>query len=405
MSSQKPEIYIFAGPNGSGKSSYLSKQVPFGTIILDPDKIARQLAEARGLSPEEVQEAVYNDNSIKLRAMRELTRLMKDALEDGQSFATETALNNSRTYKDLIMKAHDNGYKVHLWYVGTESAETNMERVTLRLSQSGHGVPYKDVVKRYEGSLESLKQFVDMADEAKIYDNSITGDGINPKLMLCIENGKTVYEAPKKTMPRWVKENVHYLPEIIKELQESRKEAIKITQELTGAGIITDAVPEKSYDGKIIAVTDKYVIQQSAQITKHGEPIIVLHRKEDLLVELSPNDSVTIRALRNENKNTTKSSTRQEALDLARKLLGAEVPIVTDAMSNITYENQIIGATDDGRYAIMRLSDNQAVIHKLAPGQTPPEIGKRAALTTDANGLSTAMPRENERAQTRGVKR
>jgi hypothetical protein len=140
-------------------------------------------------------------------------------------------------------------------------------------------------------------------------------------------------------------------------------------------------------------------------ITKHEEPIVVLHRKENLLAELSPGDSVTIRALRNESKNTTKNSTRQEALALARKLLRAEFPIITDAMPDTTYENQVIGATDDGRYAVMRLSDNQAVIHTLAPGQTPPEIGKRATLSTDTNGLSTAMPRENERAQTRGVKR
>ncbi|GHV41985.1 hypothetical protein FACS1894187_24000 [Synergistales bacterium] len=117
MSSPKPEIYIFAGPNGAGKSSYLAKQVPFGTVIFDPDKIAQKLAEEKGLSPKEVQEAVYNDNTINFDAMRKLTRLMKDALKDGQSFATETALNHSKTYKDLIEKAHENGYKVHLWYL------------------------------------------------------------------------------------------------------------------------------------------------------------------------------------------------------------------------------------------------------------------------------------------------
>ncbi|GHV42044.1 hypothetical protein FACS1894187_24100 [Synergistales bacterium] len=55
--------------------------------------------------------------------------------------------------------------------------------------------------------------------------------------------------------------------------------------------------------------------------------------------------------------------------------------------------------------AITRISDNRAVIHELAPGQTPPEIGEKATLKSDANGLSTVHSRDNEQAQTRSVKR
>jgi uncharacterized protein (UPF0332 family) len=167
-----------------------------------------------------------------------------------------------------------------------------------------------------------------------------------------------------------------------------------------------------NYRGVILHVDQ----EQGFSVQQTGNNTLVIHKHDRLPLIPEKGDNLQInykfdggkaeiRALRNENKNTTKNSTRQEAKALAKKLLGAEVPIVTDAMSNTTYENQIIGATDDGRYAIMRLSDNQAVIHTLALGQTPPEIGKRAALSTDANGLSTAIPRENERAQTRGVKR
>jgi hypothetical protein len=100
-----------------------------------------------------------------------------------------------------------------------------------------------------------------------------------------------------------------------------------------------------------------------------------------------------------------KSDSHQQAYALARQLLVVEPAVVTDARAGITYENQIIGATNDGRYAIMRISENQAVVHKLAPGQTPPEVGKHARLTTDVNGLSTIQSRDNEQTQRRGAHR
>jgi hypothetical protein len=108
---------------------------------------------------------------------------------------------------------------------------------------------------------------------------------------------------------------MYYPPEIINELRASRKEAIEITRELTGKEVIvTDAAREKSYKGKILAETDRYVIQQSSQLTKHAEPMIVFHRKDDLLAELSQGDAVVInykfdgkaeiKGLPDENQNT-----------------------------------------------------------------------------------------------------
>jgi hypothetical protein len=101
----------------------------------------------------------------------------------------------------------------------------------------------------------------------------------------------------------------------------------------------------------------------------------------------------------------TKSDNHRQAFEFARQLLTSDPVIVTDARPNAIYENQIIGATDDGGYVIMRLSENQAVVHELAPGQMPPEIGKNAKLTTGANGLSIVQNLDNEQAQTHGVKR
>jgi hypothetical protein len=96
---------------------------------------------------------------------------------------------------------------------------------------------------------------------------------------------------------------------------------------------------------------------------------------------------------------------RLQAFDLARKLLSVEPAIITDARPNVIYENQIIGLTEDCQYAIMRISANQAVIHTLAPGETPPEVGKIVALAVDSNWLSTVRNKDNEQEQARGIKR
>jgi predicted ABC-type ATPase len=248
-----------------------------------------------------------------------------------------------------------------------------MERVAARVSKSGHGVPQADVVKRYEGSLESLKKFVGMADEVRIYDNSI--EDVDPMLELQIENGKITYQAPE--MPRWVKENVYYSQEAISELQTSRKEAVKAAQGLTGTEIITDAVPEKSYDGKILAVTDKYVVQQLEKLSRHGEPIIVLHRKEDLSVELSPDDIAahkyySLHSLPS-GANTSMDKlvmSRQEAYAEARKntveTLGPK-GIVTKARNDREYTGKIIGFSGEypNKVAVQQITENQAVIHNV----------------------------------------
>jgi hypothetical protein len=95
----------------------------------------------------------------------------------------------------------------------------------------------------------------------------------------------------------------------------------------------------------------------------------------------------------------------KQASLFARQLLNIPHAIATSAMPGRRYEGEILGVTGDKKYAVMRLSENQAVIHTLAPGQTPPEVRKRAVFVTDSDGISSVQNREDERAQTRGIKR
>ncbi|MDR1580062.1 MAG: hypothetical protein LBS35_06870 [Synergistaceae bacterium] len=79
--------------------------------------------------------------------------------------------------------------------------------------------------------------------------------------------------------------------------------------------------------------------------------------------------------------------------DGVKGFVGANAPTEEFMTFDGSYENQIIGLTDDGRYAIMRLSENHAIIHTLAPGETPPEVGEIVALSVDSNWLSAIRDR------------
>ena len=105
------------------------------------------------------------------------------------------------SYKNVMRQAQGNGYRVHLWFVGTRSAEVNLDRVRRRFFKGGHDVPKKDIVKRYEGGCERLKGYIELADEARIYDNSIE-NAPEPRLVLRVEKGEIVESVPD--IPRWV---------------------------------------------------------------------------------------------------------------------------------------------------------------------------------------------------------
>jgi hypothetical protein len=94
--------------------------------------------------------------------------------------------------------------------------------------------------------------------------------------------------------------------------------------------------------------------------------------------------------------------------DLMKQAGAENIPPLVDAKYDSTTEGTILGIADcaDGhQYAVMRLSESQAIIHRLAPGETPPEIGTKAIMMTGTDGVSTAQRRDGGQTQTRGIKR
>jgi predicted ABC-type ATPase len=191
---------VFAGVNGAGKSSfYKAMDTDFG-IRINIDEIIRHQFNND-----------WSNLNVQISAGRIAVKLIRDCLNSGKSFNQETTLTGS-TIISTIKKAKQAGFAVNLFYVGLESAELSIERVSKRVAQGGHGIPTPDLIRRYKSSFENLKQVLPLCDKVQIYDNSGKNhlDILNP--LLIVKSGKVVI---------WDKKAPQYLKEILENYTKS----------------------------------------------------------------------------------------------------------------------------------------------------------------------------------------
>ncbi len=81
-------------------------------------------------------------------------------------------------------------------YVGVENPNVAKERVKIRVSKGGHGIPDKDIERRYYDSLKNLNDVIDICDEVNIYDNSEV-----LREVIYLQNGKIIWR--NKKIPNW----------------------------------------------------------------------------------------------------------------------------------------------------------------------------------------------------------
>lgn len=113
----QPFLLVLARPNGSGKSTltkYLaSAQVDFGTYI-NPDEIAATID-----LPEPYRSAQAQTQADFQRETCLLKKL---------NFSFETVMSHPSKI-DFMLRAHDAGYDVTLYFIATSDPEINVERV------------------------------------------------------------------------------------------------------------------------------------------------------------------------------------------------------------------------------------------------------------------------------------
>lgn len=161
-----PILYIFAGVTGAGKSTLTQSQ--FNKVItykVNADEISRR----NGWD--------WHDDSKNLSAMRIDRNELQEHLERHETCSFETTLAaHAKTYMKILNYAKNKWFKLYLLYVGLSSAELAIKRVKSRVTNGGHGVTEKMIIKRYDRSLNMLHELISEFDFVSLYDNS--GDSL-----------------------------------------------------------------------------------------------------------------------------------------------------------------------------------------------------------------------------------
>lgn len=161
----KPVLWIVAGPNGSGKSSLYNRTDIEGwggsVWIINPDLLTAKIVEYEKLTV----------GDANLVAVNRIERWLDASLQSYQTIGVETVLSTDK-YRRLVSVAHSRGFEVRMLYVVLQSVELQLERIAIRVSHGGHGVPADKVASRRERSFTQFIWFAREVDQCYVFDNS-----------------------------------------------------------------------------------------------------------------------------------------------------------------------------------------------------------------------------------------
>ena len=146
---------IIGGVNGVGKSSFTGVLKERSTdlgVIVDVDRITAELG------------------GNTLEGGKAALRKLRECIDKGISFTQETTLSGRKT-EATAKQVRELCYHVRLFYIGLDSAEESLSRISNRVKRGGHDIPHDDVVRRFAGRWEAVGKVLPYCDEAEFYDN------------------------------------------------------------------------------------------------------------------------------------------------------------------------------------------------------------------------------------------
>lgn len=155
-------LFIISGCNGAGKTTASYTILP---EILDCQEFVNADEIAKGLSP-------FHPESASIQAGRLMLDRINKLISEGKDFAFETTLA-TRSYKNFILKAKENGYHTTLLFFWLRNADLAVKRVETRVKEGGHNIPEIVIRRRYENGLKNFfVLFESIVDEWMFIDNS-----------------------------------------------------------------------------------------------------------------------------------------------------------------------------------------------------------------------------------------
>lgn len=284
---------VFCGPNGSGKTSLIEQikatglatlngTYPMPKHFINPDQVAKDLG------------SIFPDQRAKdLAAFNAAVKMRNEAIASKQPFAYETVMSHPSRINEML-RLKEQGYTLLVTFITTDHADKNVARVKQRFATkttTGHSVPEITVRERYQRTLSLLPKAVEIADGARIYDNSI--DFQNPLLQVVCESNVRFDIAPNAK--QWVIEKLieplHSRGNDVKMILDafkSNQQPVGLADELRG-----------SYAGEVVLATKNFVVQYDEQ-TKQA----VIHDR--LMLDTAPES----------NKNKELTYTRGKSIEV-----------------------------------------------------------------------------------------
>ncbi len=159
---KEKNLYIIAGCNGAGKTTASFTILP---EIIECKEFVNADEIAKGLSP-------FQPEKVSFEAGRIMLKRIKELLNENESFGFETTLS-TKSYKNKILSAKQNGYTVTLLFFWLNNVELAKERVKTRVKEGGHNIPNKVIERRYTKGIKNLFDiYMDIVDGVLIFDNS-----------------------------------------------------------------------------------------------------------------------------------------------------------------------------------------------------------------------------------------
>lgn len=159
MNDRSPEILVIAGPNGAGKSTCATRYLPAGMAFLNADEVAKELPG-------------YPSPAADMQAGRIILEQMDEHELRAESFAVETTLA-TRSLATRIIRLRQSGYRFHLVYIWSPSADFSVRRVASRVRSGGHHIPEDTIRRRYSAGFKNfVRLYRPIADLWDVVDNT-----------------------------------------------------------------------------------------------------------------------------------------------------------------------------------------------------------------------------------------
>lgn len=211
MPGRSKRLRIIAGPNGSGKSTMIDKlRQNFDCgVYINTDELEKTLKDKHFVNLSdfmlESTSEIFQDFLQKDASQSLITKALEEGVVINLSFSENILLCGDQTNSyeaalagefikdqllqadelftfetvmshpgklEFVKRAKEQGYKIYLYFIATESVEINIGRVAQRVLKKGHNVEEARIRSRFINTMNLLSETIPLTYRTFLFDNS-----------------------------------------------------------------------------------------------------------------------------------------------------------------------------------------------------------------------------------------